>query len=395
MSLIYTQTAIKVSRVYSSSGIDAQTTVESGSRIEQDCTASVNSIEPGMFAATESQILTEKLARCDKMITSLFDMVDIGTSQMLVIALGASSERVDIENESKLVEDTRHYRSAQVLLFSDKFPQQHTISLDSRLGSHLRSLLRHFSEEKSNKAQNAKIEYTGNVIFANGTSGYFAHEILGHLLEADSFLNDEMILRRSGISFGARIAPETFNLVDTPFDAKHQINLNNVDDEGVPMREIQLISRGRIAGCLCTQKTAMELDRPDLSGCARRQSFRYPALPRMRNTRILPNDYGPTSNDLIHESPCVILQNAINGTVNPFTGDFVINGSGCLKESSQTTKLPNITVSGNLLAVLNSKMHIGKDFTQKHIQCRKAGQFLPVVVGGPTMKIEGLQVKSA
>ncbi len=393
MGLTYTQITSKASRIYSAQGIDSLIVTEAGLREERGASAVVRNVNPSFSSVDKGDGLNEMLSTYDEQICEFFGTIACGIGQNLIITLGASDDHIIVENGLRIEEDYRHYRSAQVLLFDGKYPKQLMMALDSELYSKLDTTIQEFVRKTPDDFDVKTTECVGSAVFVNGTSGYFAHEILGHLLEADSFLNKQMVMRKSGIFFGSQIASEALTLIDTPFDSRHQTNLNRIDDEGVPMDEICLVSQGKVVGCLCTEIIAAEIARPDLSGCARRQSFRFPVLPRMRNTRILPNAHGPSGDELIEQGPTVILQNAINGMVNPFTGDFTINGYGQINEPSHPGILSSVTISGNLLSSLASSVQLGNDFAQQHVQCRKNGQFVSVVVGGPTMRLDGVRIK--
>lgn len=393
MSLVYTQISSKASRIYSSQGIDVLTTVEAGVRKERDTFAIVQNACSDFSLPPEGNNLNTVLAAYDEPIIEILNATNRDIARKLVVTIGASDERVTIARDSNIEEDERRYRSAQLLFYDGKFSKQLMVPLDSQLYSQLNSFIRELSSMTPNDHKAETVEYIGSIVFANGTSGYFAHEILGHLLEADSFLDAQMAMKKNGISFGSQIAPESLTLIDTPSDSRYQTNLNRIDDEGIPMREICLVSKGKVVGCLCTEKIAMDIGRPDLSGCARRQSFRFPVLPRMRSTCILPNEHGLLGDELMGQDSSLILKNATNGTVNPFTGDFIINGYGWKSRSSHSKILSEVTVSGNLLSCLASSIQIGSDFHQNHIQCRKNGQFVPVVVGGPTMRLDDVHIK--
>ncbi len=116
------------------------------------------------------------------------------------------------------------------------------------------------------------------VVLAAGVGGVLAHEIFGHALEADVYMDGGSWLQ--DLPHG--VLPEGLVVIDDPRLCRAPIR---VDDEGSESRAIELVANGRIVSCLHDRSTASRLGVP-CTGHGRRASFRDPTRPRMACTYI-------------------------------------------------------------------------------------------------------------
>jgi TldD protein len=164
------------------------------------------------------------------------------------------------------------------------------------------------------------------------------------------------------------------------------------DDEGIPAHQKMLIKNGVISEIITDSQTASRLDMP-CNGGSRAQSYLYPPLVRMSDIFIEPCDFSPDElfEDIQHG---MYLRNIVGGHSDPTRGmyNFEICESYLIEHGEIADSLSKSTVSGDILSTLSSITGIGKDFELNAGYCYKGGQCVPVGIGGPHMKIEGLRI---
>ena len=228
------------------------------------------------------------------------------------------------------------------------------------------------------------------VVLGPGWPGVLLHEAIGHGLEAD--------FNRKGTSaftgrVGEIVASELCTVVDDGAMPGRRGSLN-VDDEGTPTQRTVLIENGRLRTYMQDQLNARLMgEKP--TGNGRRQSFAHLPLPRMTNTYMLP---GPHDHDEIIASveKGIYAANFGGGQVDITSGKFVFSASeayliegGCLG-----APIRDATLIGDGPTVLTRVSMVGNDLeldTGVGV-CGKEGQSVPVGVGQPTLKVDGLTV---
>jgi len=228
------------------------------------------------------------------------------------------------------------------------------------------------------------------VVLGPAYSGVLFHEAIGHGLEADFNV-------KGYSSYAKRMGEIVASPLCTIYDDGRLPNLNgsvNFDDEGIPSSTTLLIDRGRLVSYLHSRETASQMGaRP--TGNGRRQSFNFPAVPRMTNTYLQGGDASPE--DIIGSVKLGVYARFFSGgSVNTTTGDFnFIPLEAFLIESGRiTAPLSNVMLIGNGPEILKRVSMVGNDMqiSDNLWECGKMGQMVPVTVGTPTIKIDSMAV---
>jgi TldD protein len=231
---------------------------------------------------------------------------------------------------------------------------------------------------------------TFTVVLGPGWPGVLLHEAIGHGLEGD--------FNRKGTSafsgrLGERVATEHCTVVDDGTLANRRGSLN-VDDEGTPSQCTPLIERGILKGYL-QDKLNARLMHMAPTGNGRRESYAHLPLPRMTNTYMLPGPHSPEE-IIASVSQGLYAVNFGGGQVDITSGKFVFSASEAyLIENGRLTRpVKGATLIGNGPDVLTRVSMVGNDLQLDEGigTCGKEGQSVPVGVGQPTLRIEGLAV---
>ena len=231
---------------------------------------------------------------------------------------------------------------------------------------------------------------TMTVVLGPGWPGVLLHEAIGHGLEGD-------FNRKKTSAFcellGKQVASPLCTVVDDGTIANRRGSLN-VDDEGTPTSRTVLIEKGILRGYLQDRLNARLMGMP-LTGNGRRESFAHMPMPRMTNTFMLAGDSTP---DEIIRSVDRGLYAAYfgGGQVDITSGKFVFSAiEAYLIEGGKITQpVKGATLIGNGPDVLTRISMVGNDLQLDEGigTCGKDGQSVPVGVGVPTIRIDGLTV---
>jgi TldD protein len=231
---------------------------------------------------------------------------------------------------------------------------------------------------------------TMTVVLGPGWPGVLLHEAVGHGLEGD--------FNRKGTSafagrLGQRVAAPGVTVVDDGTLAGRRGSLN-VDDEGIQSQCTVLIEDGILCGFMQDRLNA-RLMGVATTGNGRRESYAHLPMPRMTNTYMRPGTLDPR--EIVASVPKGLY--AVNfggGQVDITSGKFVFSASEAyLIENGRVTRpVKGATLIGNGPEVLNRVSMIGNDLRldQGVGTCGKEGQSVPVGVGQPTLRIDGLTV---
>ena len=228
------------------------------------------------------------------------------------------------------------------------------------------------------------------VVLGPGWPGILLHEAVGHGLEGD--FNRKQVSAFAG-RIGQKVASELITVVDDGTIPNRRGSLN-VDDEGTPTGRCVLIERGILRGYLQDKLNARLMGMAP-TGNGRRESYAHPPLPRMTNTFMLAGEDDPT--DILKSVKSGLYAVAFSGgQVDITNGNFVFSASEAyLIEDGQITKpVKGATLIGNGPDALTRVSRVGHDLQLDEGigTCGKDGQSVPVGVGLPTIRIDGMTV---
>jgi TldD protein len=228
------------------------------------------------------------------------------------------------------------------------------------------------------------------VVLGPGWPGILLHEAIGHGLEGD--------FNRKGTSafagrIGQRVASEQCTVVDDGTIPDRRGSLN-VDDEGTTTQRTVLIENGVLKGYMQDTMNA-RLMKVAPTGNGRRESYAHLPMPRMTNTYMLNGKYDPK--EIIGSvKKGLYAVNFGGGQVDITSGKFVFSASEAylIKNGKLTRPVKGATLIGNGPDVLTRVSMVGNDMQLDPGvgTCGKEGQSVPVGVGQPTLKIDGLTV---
>ena len=228
------------------------------------------------------------------------------------------------------------------------------------------------------------------VVLGPGWPGILLHEAIGHGLEGD--------FNRKGSSafsgrIGQQVASAGVTVVDDGTIARRRGSLN-IDDEGTPTQSNVLIENGILKGYLQDSLNARLMGMKP-TGSARRESYAHIPMPRMTNTCMLNGEMNPE--EIIRSvKKGLYAVNFGGGQVDITSGKFVFSAAEAwmIEDGKLTYPVKGATLIGNGPDVLTRVSMIGNDLALDSGvgTCGKEGQSVPVGVGQPTVRIDGLTV---
>ncbi len=228
------------------------------------------------------------------------------------------------------------------------------------------------------------------VVLGPGWPGILLHEAIGHGLEGD--------FNRKGSSafsgrIGQRVAARGVTVLDDGTIADRRGSLN-VDDEGNASQRNVLIEDGILKGYIQDSLNA-RLMKVKPTGNGRRESYAHVPMPRMTNTYMLGGDKDPK--EIVSSiKKGLYATNFGGGQVDITSGKFVFSASEAYWVENGKVQYPvkGATIVGNGPDALTRVTMIGNDMALDSGvgTCGKEGQSVPVGVGQPTLRIDGLTV---
>ena len=228
------------------------------------------------------------------------------------------------------------------------------------------------------------------VVLGSGWPGVLLHEAVGHGLEGD--------FNRKGTSvfsgrIGERVASSLCTVVDDGTLPGRRGSLN-IDDEGTPTQYNVLIENGILKGYM-QDKLNARLMGTKPTGNGRRESYAHLPMPRMTNTYMLAGSHDPAE-IIASVEKGLYAKNFGGGQVDITSGKFVFSASEAyLIENGKVTRpVKGATLIGNGPEVLTRVSMVGNDMELDPGvgSCGKEGQSVPVGVGQPSMRVDGLTV---
>ena len=228
------------------------------------------------------------------------------------------------------------------------------------------------------------------VVLGPGWPGVLLHEAIGHGLEGD--------FNRKGSSafsgrIGERVAARGITVVDDGTLPDRRGSLN-IDDEGNATHCTTLIEDGILKGYMQDTLNARLMKTP-VTGNGRRESYASLPMPRMTNTYMLNGDRDP-GEILASVDDGIFAVNFGGGQVDITNGKFVFTATEAwrIEGGKITYPVKGATLIGNGPDALTRVSMIGNDMALDGGvgTCGKEGQSLPVGLGQPTLRIDGLTV---
>ena len=232
-----------------------------------------------------------------------------------------------------------------------------------------------------------------DVVLGPGWPGILLHEAIGHGLEGD--FNRKGSSAFAGL-MGQQIAAKGVTVLDdgTIPDRRGSIT---VDDEGTPSARNTLIEDGVLVGYMQDRQNARLMGVAP-TGNGRRESFAHAPMPRMTNTYMLAGDAAPDA--LVADLTDGIYAVGFGGgQVDITNGKFVFSCTEAYRVKDGVVGAPvkGATLIGDGATALKQIRGIGNDLALDPGigNCGKAGQWVPVGVGQPSLMIGGLTVGGA
>jgi TldD protein len=228
------------------------------------------------------------------------------------------------------------------------------------------------------------------VVLAAGSAGILLHEAIGHGLEADA--------NRKGISvyssrLAQRIASPDVTIVDDGTLPGSRGSIN-VDDEGVDGQSTVLVENGVLRSYMHDRISAAHYG-VEPTGNGRRQSFRHPPLPRMRNTYMLPGPHAPAE-IIASVKRGLYAETFTNGVVRIGAGDFTfyVKTGYWIEDGKLARPIKDANLIGSGPVCLERTVMVGDDLVHDESgwTCGKDGQSVPVSLGLPTLKVSAITV---
>ncbi|MGE4335815.1 MAG: metalloprotease TldD [Pigmentiphaga sp.] len=228
------------------------------------------------------------------------------------------------------------------------------------------------------------------VVLGSGWPGILLHEAVGHGLEGD--------FNRKGSSvfsgrIGERVAAKGVTVVDDGTLPDRRGSLN-IDDEGNATQRNVLIEDGILRGYIQDHLNARLMKTP-VTGNGRRESFAHLPMPRMTNTYMPSGKYDPEE-IIASVDRGLYAANFGGGQVDITNGKFVFSASEAylIENGKITHPVKGATLIGSGPEAMRKVRMIGNDMRLDSGvgTCGKDGQSVPVGVGQPTLRIDGLTV---
>lgn len=232
-----------------------------------------------------------------------------------------------------------------------------------------------------------------DLVLGPGWPAVLLHEAVGHGLEGD--------FNRKGQSafsgrIGEQVAAKGVTIVDdgTMPDRRGSLSF---DDEGTPTSRTVLIEDGVLVNYMQDRQNA-RLMGMEATGNGRRQGYAHPPMPRMTNT-IMESGQDDPAEILAGLKDGIYAVNFGGGQVDITSGKFVFRCTEAyrVRDGKVEEPIKGATLIGDGPQALTKISQIGNDMAmdQGVGTCGKAGQGVPVGVGQPTLRVDGLTVGGA
>jgi TldD protein len=229
-----------------------------------------------------------------------------------------------------------------------------------------------------------------DVVLGPGWPGVMLHEAVGHGLEGD--FNRKKTSAFAGL-MGQRVAAKGITVVDDGTIALRRGSLS-IDDEGTPTSRTVLIDDGILVGYMQDRQNA-RLMGMNPTGNGRRESFAHVPMPRMTNTYMLAGTRHPEE-IMASVKKGIYAVNFGGGQVDITSGKYVFECTEAylIENGKRGAPIKGAMLIGNGPTDLNRISMVGNDLALDDGigTCGKNGQGVPVGVGQPTLRIDGITV---
>ena len=228
------------------------------------------------------------------------------------------------------------------------------------------------------------------VVLGPGWPGVMLHEAVGHGLEGDFNRKGSSIY--SG-KIGQQVAAKGVSVIDNGTLRDRRGSLN-IDDEGTPTAENVLIEDGILVGYMNDRQNARLMGMAP-TGNGRRESYAHQPMPRMTNTYMRGGDL--EADEIIASvTDGLYASNFGGGQVDIVSGQFTFQCTQAyrIRKGKIAEPVRGATLIGNGPEAMQCVSMVGNDFALDSGigTCGKAGQGVPVGIGQPTLKIDGLTI---
>ena len=229
-----------------------------------------------------------------------------------------------------------------------------------------------------------------DVVLGPGWPGVMLHEAVGHGLEGD--FNRKKTSAFAGL-MGEQVAAKGVTVMDDGTIADRRGSIT-VDDEGTPSQQTTLIDDGVLVGYMQDRQNGRLMGAAS-TGNGRRQSYAHPPMPRMTNTYMLGGAHVP--DEIIASVKDGVYAVAFGGgQVDITSGKYVFACTEAYRIENGRVGAPlkGAMMIGNGPDDMKRVTMIGNDMELDRGMgnCGKAGQWVPVGVGQPTLKMESITI---
>lgn len=226
------------------------------------------------------------------------------------------------------------------------------------------------------------------VVMGSGFGGVIFHEACGHLLET------EAVRRKASVfagKLGERIAHSEVTAIDDGTIANSWGSIG-VDDEGRAPERTVLIENGVLKTYMSDRVGAAQTGVP-LSGSARRESYQYAPVSRMRNTFIAAGPHTPEA-VITSVDDGLYAKKMGGGSVNPATGEFnfAVEEAYRIRGGKIAEPVRGATLIGKGPDILPRISMVANDLELAAGMCGASSGSVPVTVGQPTLKVDSILV---
>ncbi len=226
------------------------------------------------------------------------------------------------------------------------------------------------------------------VVMGNGFGGVIFHEACGHLLETEGVRHKASVFTGK---IGEQIAHSEVTAIDDGLIEGSWGSIQ-MDDEGRPSEKTTLIENG-VLKTYMSDRVGAEETGVVLSGSARRESYQYAPVSRMRNTYIAAGKHTPAE-VLASVEDGLYAKKLGGGSVNPATGEFnfAVEEGYVIRHGQIAEAVRGATLIGKGPEILPLISMVGNDLELAAGMCGASSGSIPVNVGQPTLRVDSILV---